>query len=131
MADDVTFYFDPTCPFTWRTSRWLRAVTQPRGHTIGWKLMSLKMLNEGRELPEAYGDRVGFSIRAVPVLQATLDSHGPGALDRVYPQFGTRLHYQHALRDDDLLVTAIAAADLPADLAKSADDDGLDATIRA
>jgi len=131
MADDVTFYFDPTCPFTWRTSRWLRNVTQPRGHTIGWKLMSLKMLNEGRELPEAYRDRVAFSIRAVRVLQATLDNHGADALDRVYTEFGTRLHYQHAPLDDDLLVTAIAAADLPADLAKSADDDGLDATIRA
>ncbi|HEU0240442.1 MAG TPA: disulfide bond formation protein DsbA [Micromonosporaceae bacterium] len=131
MADDVTFYFDPTCPFTWRTSRWLRAVTQPRGHTIGWKLMSLKMLNEGRELPEAYRDRVAFSIRAVRVLQATLDNHGPDALDRVYTEFGTRLHYQHATLDDDLLVTAIAAADLPADLAKRADDGGLDATIRA
>src|SRR5215467_2061577 len=101
MADDVTFYFDPTCPFTWRTSRWLREVTKPRGHTIAWQLMSLKMLNEGREIPEAYRDAIAYSIRPVRVLQATLDRHGNDALDRVYTEFGTRLHYQHATADDE------------------------------
>jgi 2-hydroxychromene-2-carboxylate isomerase len=130
MADDVTFYFDPTCPFTWRTSRWLRSVTEPRGHTIGWKLMSLKILNEGKELPEAWRDRVEWSIRAVRVLQATLDGHGPAALDRIYTEFGTRLHYEQADLGDDLLVTAIAAADLPADLIKAAGDESIDAVIQ-
>ncbi|HEY7174630.1 MAG TPA: disulfide bond formation protein DsbA [Micromonosporaceae bacterium] len=131
MADDVTFYFDPTCPFTWRTSRWLREVTKPRGHTIAWQLMSLKMLNEGREIPEAYRDAIAFSIRPVRVLQATLDRHGNDALDRVYTEFGTRLHYQHATADDELIATAIAAADLPADLIKAADDESLDEIVRA
>src|SRR5215467_10954207 len=126
MADDVTFYFDPTCPFTWRTSRWLRTVTDPRGHTIAWKLMSLKILNEGRQLPEAWRDRVAYSIRAVRVLQATLDGHGSAALDRIYTEFGTRLHYEN----DDLLVTTIAAAELPADLIKAASDESLDTLIR-
>jgi len=93
MADDVTFYFDPTCPFTWRTSRWIREVTARRGHTIGWRLMSLKVLNEGRELPAAYRDAVAYSIRPVRVLQATLDRHGSAALDRLYTEFGTRVHY--------------------------------------
>src|SRR5215813_8363080 len=79
MADDVTFYFDPICPFTWRTSRWLREVTSRRGHNIGWQLMSLKMLNEGRELPEAFRDRIAFSIRPVRVLSATLDRRGADA----------------------------------------------------
>jgi 2-hydroxychromene-2-carboxylate isomerase len=131
MADDVTFYFDPTCPFTWRTSRWLREVTKPRGHTIAWQLMSLKMLNEGREIPEAYRDAIAFSIRPVRVLQATLDRHGNDALDRVYTEFGTRLHDQHATADDELIATAIAAADLPADLIKAADDESLDEIVRA
>jgi|SRR5215475_10698723 len=131
MADDVTFYFDPICPFTWRTSRWLREVTSRRGHTIGWQLMSLKMLNEGRELPEAFRDRIAFSIRPVRVLSATLDRHGADGLDRLYTEFGTRLHEGGADLNDDLLVTAIAAAELPADLIKAADDESLDESIRA
>src|SRR5690242_5147462 len=109
MADDVTFFFDPTCPFTWRTSRWLRGVTQPRGHTIGWRLMSLKMLNEGKVLPEQWRDRLAFSIRPVRVLFATLDKHGGDALDRLYTEFGTRLHYEQADLDDALIATALQA----------------------
>ena len=131
MADDVTFFFDPTCPFTWRTSRWLRGVTQPRGHTIGWRLMSLKMLNEGKDLPEQWRDRLAFSIRPVRVLFATLDKHGGDALDRLYTEFGTRLHYEQADLDDALMAAALEAAGLPAELAKAADDEGLDEAIRA
>jgi len=131
MADDVTFFFDPTCPFTWRTSRWLRGVTQPRGHTIGWRLMSLKMLNEGKDLPEQWRDRLAFSIRPVRVLFTTLDKHGGDALDRLYTEFGTRLHYEQADLDDALIATALEAAGLPAELAKAADDESLDEAIRA
>jgi 2-hydroxychromene-2-carboxylate isomerase len=131
MADDVTFFFDPTCPFTWRTSRWLRGVTQPRGHTIGWRLMSLKMLNEGKDLPEQWRDRLAFSIRAVRVLFATLDKHGNEALDRLYTEFGTRLHYEQADLDDALIATAVEAAGLPPELTGAADDEGLDEAIRA
>jgi 2-hydroxychromene-2-carboxylate isomerase len=131
MADDVTFFFDPTCPFTWRTSRWLRSVTQPRGHTIGWRLMSLTMLNEGKDLPEQWRERLAFSIRPVRVLFATLDEHGGAALDRLYTEFGTRLHYEHADLDNALISTALAAADLPAELTAAADDESLDDAIRA
>lgn len=130
MAHDVTFFFDPTCPFTWRTSRWLRGVTQPRGHTIDWRLMSLKMLNEGKDLPEQWRDSLARSIRAVRVLHATLDRHGGDALDRLYTEFGTRLHYEHADLDDALIATALQAAGLPGELAGAADDEGLDEAIR-
>jgi hypothetical protein len=130
MADDVTFYFDPTCPFTWRTSRWIREVTEPRGHTIGWRLMSLKILNEGRDLPEAYRDAVAYSIRPVRVLQATLERHGSVALDRLYTEFGTRVHYNGNSLSDETLAAAIEAAGLPTDLIGAADDDGLDSAIR-
>ncbi|HEY2794403.1 MAG TPA: disulfide bond formation protein DsbA [Micromonosporaceae bacterium] len=131
MADDVTFFFDPTCPFTWRTSRWLRSVTIPRGHTIGWHLMSLAVLNEGKEIPEAYRDRVAWSMRPVRLLFQTLQQHGPDALDRLYTEFGTRLHYENAAADDELLAASLAAAELPAELIKAAGDESLDPAIHA
>jgi hypothetical protein len=131
MSDDVTFFFDPTCPFTWRTSRWLRGVTEPRGHTIGWRLMSLKMLNEGKEIPEQYRDIMDASLRAVRVHFATLEGHGAAALDRLYTEFGTRRHDKDADLDDALIVTALAAAELPAGLIDAAGDESLDTAIRA
>jgi len=32
----VAFWFDPSCPFTWQTSRWLRAVADARGLPVDW-----------------------------------------------------------------------------------------------
>src|SRR5262249_40633680 len=101
------------------------------GHTIGWRLMSLKMLNEGKDLPEQWRDRLAFSIRPIRVLFMTLDKHGTDALDRLYTEFGTRMHYEHADVDDALIATALEAAGRPAGLAAAADDGGLDEAIRA
>jgi 2-hydroxychromene-2-carboxylate isomerase len=129
MTDDVTFFFDPSCPFTWRTSRWLGEVTEPREHTIAWRLMSLKMLNEGKPIPAEYLDRVEASMRAVRVMFATLQQHGNDALARLYTEFGTRIHDGQA-DADATLVAALDAAGLPASLADAADDSSLDAAIR-
>ncbi|MDQ1650056.1 MAG: hypothetical protein QOG60_2113, partial [Frankiaceae bacterium] len=43
----VEFWFDPICPFTWLTSRWVVDIAARRGLTIDWKLMSLGVLNNG------------------------------------------------------------------------------------
>jgi 2-hydroxychromene-2-carboxylate isomerase len=130
MADDVTFFFDPSCPFTWRTSRWLSEVTQPREHTIAWRLMSLKMLNEGQPLPAEYRDRVDASIRVVRVMFATLQQHGNDAVARLYTEFGTRIHDGRA-DPDATVVAALDAAGLPANLVDAASDESLDEPIRA
>ena len=34
---EATYYFDPACPFTWRTSRWLVAVAPERDVTVRWR----------------------------------------------------------------------------------------------
>lgn len=54
MSVAVEFWFDPTCPLTWRTSRWARELERAGAVTIEWKVMSLGILNEGREMPEHY-----------------------------------------------------------------------------
>ena len=50
---DVEFFFDPGCPFAWLTSVWIRRVAELREIRIGWRFISLKFLNETKELPEA------------------------------------------------------------------------------
>ncbi|NJC72279.1 DsbA family protein [Planosporangium thailandense] len=130
MDEDVTLWFDPSCPFTWRTSRWLVAVTRPRGHRIGWRLMSLGILNEGKEIPEQYRETAARAVRGRRLLQAAGDRYGQEALARLYTEIGERVHEQHRPMDTDVFVESIAAAGLPAELIEAVDDDSLEAAIR-
>lgn len=59
-ATPVDFFLDPGCPFTWRTSRWLTAVEDAGEAEVTWRLMSLSVLNEGRDIPEQYATEVGL-----------------------------------------------------------------------
>jgi hypothetical protein len=93
--------------------------------------MSLKILNEGQDTPEERRAWLDQSIRPVRVLFAARERLGLAALDRLYTEFGTRLHYQAAGPGDELIKTALTAADLPDDLIDAAGDESLDAVIRA
>src|SRR3954453_7862468 len=74
MTDScVAFYFDPACPWTWNTSRWLVEVAQARGLDIDWLPPSLAVLNADREIPPQYRPtmEVGHAtLRMVAVLRA-------------------------------------------------------------
>lgn len=46
----VDFWFDPSCPYTWLTSRWVVEAATVRPLDVRWHVMSLSVLNEGREV---------------------------------------------------------------------------------
>lgn len=127
-VDGVDFWFDPSCPFTWQTGRWLTEAAATRGVPVHWQLMSLAVLNDG-EVPGHPPEEVARGIVATRVFAAVRDAAGEEALGRFYAEVGTRVYEQGAALGPDVLREGLAAVGLPAELA--ADDDGRQAAVEA
>ncbi|MFJ7497986.1 disulfide bond formation protein DsbA [Streptomyces sp. NPDC097727] len=129
----VDFWFDPVCPWTWLTSRWMLEVEKVRPVTTTWHVMSLAILNEGRldELPERIRVLMGQAWAPVRVLTAASQTHGPEVLEPLYTALGTRFHLQQQPRTRPTIEAALRDVGLPVDLADTGDTDVYDEALRA
>jgi len=91
-TNTVDFWFDPACPFAWCTSRWIKEVEQVRDIEIVWHLISLGVVNEGRELDPGYRKHIDGTWGAIRVVAAAAAQVGEGVLDDLYTAIGTRFH---------------------------------------
>lgn len=124
-------WFDPSCPWAWITSRWLKEVESVRDVRITYRVMSLAVLNEGRDLPEHYIERMKKAWGPVRVCIAAERAVGAEGVDRLYTAFGTLLHIQQRELDDSVITDALAAAGLSAELASAAQSTDHDEALKA
>lgn len=128
---DVDLWVDPACPWAWITSRWLLEVEQVRDVKVTFHVMSLSVLNEGRdELPERYRATLARNWGPVRVLIAAEALSGANAVRELYGAIGRRIHHEKAGNGPDVLRAALAEAGLPVSLAEAADTDGNDDALR-
>ncbi|MGZ0147542.1 mycothiol-dependent nitroreductase Rv2466c family protein [Kribbella sp. WER1] len=134
MTASADFWFDPACPWAWMTSRWMLEVEQVRDVKTTWHVMSLAVLNDGRdELPENYRSFLTNAWGPVRVLIAAEEAHGNDVLLPLYTALGKRIHIEgRGIVDgvDGLIREALAEVGLPESLAEAAGTDKYDDALK-
>ena len=128
---NVDFWFDPICPWAWITSRWILEVAPMRHLTVRWHVMSLSVLNEGRDLSAEYRERMDIARGPVRVLIAAQQRHGDDVLLPLYTALGMRFHLEHAPIERATVEAALADCELPADLAEAMTSIDYDTLLQA
>ena len=132
MTDTADFWFDPLCPWAWITSRWMLQVEQVRDVRTDWHVMSLAILNQGRqELSDEYKERMTKALGPVRICIAAEQLKGADILLPLYTALGNRFHLEKAPKDRATIEAALAEAGLPAELADAMDSTEYDEAVRA
>lgn len=134
---DVEYFWDPACPWSWLTSRWMVNVIAEQPMTVDWRFISLRMVNEDkdyeRDLPKGYERTHTRGLELLRVAAAIREELGPDAVLPFYTAVGTRIHVQRdpeAFDDPATVKAVLAELGYPVELAAEATSDGFDHVIR-
>jgi predicted DsbA family dithiol-disulfide isomerase len=128
----VDLWVDPVCPWAWMTSRWLLEVAEHRVLDIRWHVMSLAVLNEGREdLPERYRRLLSEGWGPVRVMTAARQKYGAEVTGPLYTALGTRIHRQGLGPGREAMTQALQETGLAPELIDYAEQDTYDRELRA
>src|ERR1035437_7653 len=119
----VAFYFDPSCPWCWVTSRWLLMASNKRDIDIDWRLFSLAYKNGELKGKKSYANHMP-SHRVERVMLAAAKKGA--SLTELYTNFGIKHFLSDEEYSDELIASVLEQLKLEKDLIKTADDKSLD-----
>jgi hypothetical protein len=133
---DVEVFVDPSCPWAWITSRWVKEVAPQRDLTVTWRSYCLEIRDDygvAPTVPEEFRQTAieahALSHRMLRIFEAARAGAGEEAVDALYTEWGRRFFARGSSHDRTLLSECLAACHLDPDLVDAADDEKWDAPI--
>jgi len=132
----VEVFVDPSCPWAWITSRWVKEVAPQRDLAVTWRSYCLEIRDDygvAPTVPDRLRDVVisahALSHRMLRIFEAARAHAGEEAVDALFTAWGLRFFVPGAAHDDTLLASCLAACGLEPDLIDAADDDKWDTPV--
>src|SRR5690554_6770646 len=127
----VDFWFDPSCPWAWMTSRWVDEVSRHRNLEVTWHVMSLAVLNEDQDVSDEYRAFFPRALRYTRLVAAAKEEHGDAIVKPLYDALGMQIHPGGSIDPDTVIPQALADVGLPPEFAKHSESDAYDPQMRA
>jgi hypothetical protein len=106
----VTFHFDPACPWTWRTSRWLVDVAERHGLLVQWRAFDLAKGRSLDEVPEQFRAGMAASKLFLRAVESAHEAGDDAATGRAYTTYGAAVHDGRQAPSAELVRQAWSAA---------------------
>ena len=131
VTTNVAFYYDPSCPWCWITSRWLTQVQTERDIDIDWLPFSLAMKNGELEGDDVTGhlDTHTIAHRVLRIVEAIARDEG---IDRglLFTEFGKSYFIDPELDDENFYAAVLNRMGLSASYLDELDNTDHDTTLR-
>jgi len=127
----VEFAFDPSCPWTWLTFRWLVAVAEHEPLEVRWRPFSLAHVNRNSEVPEEFRRRWPVVAGALRIVQRLAQEGRQKEIELFFSELGLACHVEHEAWTPATVFAAASRSGLDDETASSFNDHRLDPAVFA